>query len=112
MQFMAPVTVVCETCQGHRFQPEVLAVREQLGNPRHVLLGVDRLDYTKGIPDRLEGFAQAGARNHAILDDEVRADPANHQRIDHPHGHPAQFGENHREREREHRPELVAQVVK
>jgi excinuclease ABC subunit A len=27
MQFMAPVTVVCETCQGHRFQPEVLAVR-------------------------------------------------------------------------------------
>ncbi|HEY0513233.1 MAG TPA: excinuclease ABC subunit UvrA [Thermoanaerobaculia bacterium] len=27
MQFMAPVTVVCETCQGHRFRPEVLAVR-------------------------------------------------------------------------------------
>jgi excinuclease ABC subunit A len=27
MQFMAPVTVVCDTCQGHRFQPEVLAVR-------------------------------------------------------------------------------------
>ena len=31
MQFMAPVTVVCETCQGHRFRPEVLAVRV----PRH-----------------------------------------------------------------------------
>ena len=27
MQFMAPVTVACETCQGHRFRPEVLAVR-------------------------------------------------------------------------------------
>ena len=27
MQFMAPVTVSCETCQGHRFRPEVLAVR-------------------------------------------------------------------------------------
>jgi excinuclease ABC subunit A len=27
MQFMAPVTVPCETCQGHRFRPEVLAVR-------------------------------------------------------------------------------------
>ncbi len=27
MQFMAPVTVPCETCQGRRFQPEVLAVR-------------------------------------------------------------------------------------
>ncbi len=27
MQFMAPVTVACETCQGRRFRPEVLAVR-------------------------------------------------------------------------------------
>ncbi len=29
MQFMAPVTVVCDACQGHRFRPEVLAVRYQ-----------------------------------------------------------------------------------
>jgi excinuclease ABC subunit A len=29
MQFMAPVTVACETCQGRRFRPEVLAVRYQ-----------------------------------------------------------------------------------
>ncbi len=27
MQFMAPVTIVCEICQGRRFQPEVLKVR-------------------------------------------------------------------------------------
>jgi excinuclease ABC subunit A len=27
MQFMAPVTVPCEVCQGRRFRPEVLAVR-------------------------------------------------------------------------------------
>jgi excinuclease ABC subunit A len=27
MQFMAPVTVPCEECQGRRFRPEVLAVR-------------------------------------------------------------------------------------
>ena len=26
MQFMASVTVTCDTCQGHRFQPDVLAV--------------------------------------------------------------------------------------
>jgi len=26
MQFMAPVTVTCDVCQGHRFQPRVLAV--------------------------------------------------------------------------------------
>jgi excinuclease ABC subunit A len=27
MQFMAPVTVTCDACQGRRFRPEVLAVR-------------------------------------------------------------------------------------
>ncbi len=27
MQFMAPVTVICDACQGRRFKPEVLAVR-------------------------------------------------------------------------------------
>jgi excinuclease ABC subunit A len=37
MQFMAPVTVLCETCQGHRFRPEVLAVRYQGRNISEVL---------------------------------------------------------------------------
>jgi trehalose 6-phosphate synthase len=31
-------------------------VRHRLGDPEHVLLGVDRLDYTKGIDVRLEAF--------------------------------------------------------
>ncbi|WP_430592875.1 alpha,alpha-trehalose-phosphate synthase (UDP-forming) [Humidisolicoccus flavus] len=30
--------------------------REQLGNPSTILLGLDRLDYTKGIPNRLEAY--------------------------------------------------------
>jgi trehalose 6-phosphate synthase len=33
-------------------------IREQLGNPDKVLLGVDRLDYTKGIYDRLRAFGE------------------------------------------------------
>jgi trehalose 6-phosphate synthase len=33
-------------------------IREQLGNPRHLLLGVDRLDYTKGIYTRLRAFGE------------------------------------------------------
>ena len=37
MQFMAPVTVPCETCQGHRFRPEVLAVRYRGLNISEVL---------------------------------------------------------------------------
>jgi excinuclease ABC subunit A len=49
MQFMAPVTVLCETCQGHRFKPEVLAVRYQGRNISEVL------DLT--VEDAIEFFA-------------------------------------------------------
>lgn len=30
---------------------------EELGNPDHVILGIDRLDYTKGIDARLKAFS-------------------------------------------------------
>ena len=33
-------------------------IREELGNPRHLFLGVDRLDYTKGIGHRLATFEE------------------------------------------------------
>ena len=33
-------------------------IRDQLGNPKQLLLGVDRLDYTKGIYDRLQAFGE------------------------------------------------------
>jgi len=33
-------------------------IRADLGNPRHLLLGVDRLDYTKGMPQRLRAFGE------------------------------------------------------
>jgi len=39
-------------------QDEAASIREKLGNPRHVLLGVDRLDYTKGIDVRLKAFTE------------------------------------------------------
>ncbi|NUS74283.1 MAG: bifunctional alpha,alpha-trehalose-phosphate synthase (UDP-forming)/trehalose-phosphatase [Corynebacteriales bacterium] len=42
--------------------PNVLAraaqIREELGNPRQVILGVDRLDYIKGIEKRLKAFRE------------------------------------------------------
>ncbi len=34
------------------------ALRRRIGNPRTVLLGVDRLDYTKGIDARLEAYLE------------------------------------------------------
>ncbi len=33
-------------------------IRQGLGSPRHVLLGVDRLDYTKGIRHRLKAWSE------------------------------------------------------
>ncbi|MFI9554378.1 trehalose-6-phosphate synthase [Nonomuraea endophytica] len=33
-------------------------IRVELGDPEHMLLGVDRLDYTKGIGQRLEAFGE------------------------------------------------------
>ncbi|TQR87348.1 trehalose-6-phosphate synthase [Mycobacterium hodleri] len=42
-------------------------LRADLGNPRKILLGVDRLDYTKGIDVRLQAFSE--------LLDEGRIDP-------------------------------------
>ena len=46
-------------------------IREQLGNPRHVLLGVDRLDYTKGIYKRLRAFGELLADGDLDVEDAV-----------------------------------------
>jgi trehalose 6-phosphate synthase len=46
-------------------------IREQLGNPRKVLLGVDRLDYTKGIYDRLRAYGELVAEGTISVDDTV-----------------------------------------
>jgi len=39
-------------------QDAALELRRRLGNPRWVLLGVDRLDYTKGIDLRIKAFTE------------------------------------------------------
>jgi trehalose 6-phosphate synthase len=46
-------------------------IREQLGNPRHLLLGVDRLDYTKGIYKRLRAFGELLADGEIDVEDAV-----------------------------------------
>ena len=33
-------------------------IRQDLGNPKTILLGVDRLDYTKGIGHRLKAYGE------------------------------------------------------
>ena len=53
--------------------PEVQAratqIREELGNPNTVMLGVDRLDYTKGIGHRLKAFGELLADGRLNVED-------------------------------------------
>ena len=44
-------------------------IREGLGNPARVLLGVDRLDYTKGIGHRLKAFGELLAEGRLSVED-------------------------------------------
>ncbi|MFT4264771.1 MAG: trehalose-6-phosphate synthase [Nocardioides sp.] len=46
-------------------------LREALGNPRKVFLGVDRLDYTKGIYARLKAFGELMEDGHFDVEDAV-----------------------------------------
>lgn len=46
-------------------------IRAELGDPRHVLLGVDRLDYTKGIRPRLRAFGELIVDGRLKVEDAV-----------------------------------------
>jgi trehalose 6-phosphate synthase len=46
-------------------------IRAALGNPAKVFLGIDRLDYTKGIHARLRAFSELIADGHVDVDDAV-----------------------------------------
>lgn len=47
-----------DAARSHEIEERSRDVRAGLGNPRTVLLGVDRLDYTKGIDVRLRAFRE------------------------------------------------------
>jgi trehalose 6-phosphate synthase/phosphatase len=46
-------------------------LRGELGNPRRLILGVDRLDYTKGIDVRLRAFGELLAEGDSSVEDTV-----------------------------------------
>jgi trehalose 6-phosphate synthase len=52
-------------------QQRAKEIREQLGNPKRVLLGVDRLDYTKGIFARLRAFSELLEEGQLDVEDAV-----------------------------------------
>ncbi len=57
-----PISIDVAQIQELAAQPDVIAraqqIREDLGNPKTILLGVDRLDYTKGITHRLKAYGE------------------------------------------------------
>ncbi|WP_446666331.1 alpha,alpha-trehalose-phosphate synthase (UDP-forming) [Flexivirga sp. B27] len=57
-----PISIDAESMASLAATPEVQhrarEIREQLGNPEQLLLGVDRLDYTKGIRHRLKALEE------------------------------------------------------
>jgi trehalose 6-phosphate synthase len=46
-------------------------IREALGGPRRIFLGIDRLDYTKGIHARLRAFSELIAEGELDVEDAV-----------------------------------------
>jgi trehalose 6-phosphate synthase len=52
------VEEVEELAQDEGVRARAEQIRSELGSPQHVLLGVDRLDYTKGIRHRLKAWSE------------------------------------------------------
>ena len=60
-----------ELARSEEVQKRSDEIRQQLGNPHKVFLGIDRLDYTKGIYARLRAFAELIADGHVTVEDAV-----------------------------------------
>lgn len=68
-----PISIDAASFEALARQPHVQArareIREGLGNPQTVMLGVDRLDYTKGIAHRLKAFGELLAEGRLNVED-------------------------------------------
>lgn len=69
-----PISIDANAFEALARSPKVEAraaeLRASLGNPKQVLLGIDRLDYTKGLRPRLRAFSEL-VRDGAIPVDEA-----------------------------------------
>ncbi len=70
-------------------QPEIIErarqIRQDLGNPKTILLGVDRLDYTKGIRHRLKAYAELLADGKVTVEDAalIQVASPSRERVEH-----------------------------
>ena len=59
------------TARNRDIRRRAKQIRAELGSPRRILLGVDRLDYTKGIDVRLKAFSELLEEGRVKGDDTV-----------------------------------------
>jgi len=85
---------------GRSIRQRASSLRTRLGEPEVILLGVDRLDYTKGIGSRLKAFG-------ALLD-EGRLDPERHVLVQ--VATPTREGVDHYREERAEIERLVGEI--
>jgi len=69
-----------ELAREPRIQERAREIREGLGNPKTIMLGVDRLDYTKGIGHRLKAFGELLAEGRLSVEDVTLVQVANPSR--------------------------------
>jgi trehalose 6-phosphate synthase len=60
-----------ELARSEEVEQRAKQIREDLGRPRKVFLGIDRLDYTKGIYARLRAFSELISDGHFTVEDVV-----------------------------------------
>lgn len=57
-----PISIDADSLHELAMSPEIKTrgkqIRHDLGDPRYLFLGVDRLDYTKGLPERIRAFGE------------------------------------------------------
>lgn len=70
-----PISIDVASFEAVARRPEVQErarqIRAGLGNPETIMLGVDRLDYTKGIQHRLKAYGELLAEGAISVDDTV-----------------------------------------
>ncbi len=68
-----PISIDSASFEALAREPHIQArareIREGLGNPETVMLGVDRLDYTKGIGHRLKAYGELLAEGRLSVED-------------------------------------------
>jgi trehalose 6-phosphate synthase len=78
-------TALDKTARSKPIRQRARQIRAELGNPKTILLGVDRLDYTKGIDVRLRALEELYANGRLTADEVVMVQLAtpSRERVEH-----------------------------